>query len=99
MATHGTHTLTGVLSLVPNPCTTRPCLPGLALAVVVGPTPYFLTRNGKLCRDDDALGRRAPVGAKVRVSGAVETSRDVNDCLFHTIEFVSLLPARGDPPG
>jgi hypothetical protein len=91
MATQRAQTLTGVLTLVPNPCTTRPCLPGMALAIVVGPTPYFLTRNGTLCRDVHAWGRHAPTpGTEVTVSGEVETRTDVNDCVFRTIELVSL---------
>ena len=91
MVSHNQQTITGTLTLVPNPCTTRPCLPGMAFAVVVGHTPYFLAKNGKLCMNDYAWGPSAPrPGAQVTATGAVEEKHDINDCLFRTIEVASL---------
>jgi len=83
--------ITGVLTLVPNPSTTRPCLPGMAFAIVVGTIPYFLCRNGKLLMSDSTWGHSAPaLGTRVTAVGEVEEKRDVNACLFRTIEISSL---------
>lgn len=80
-------TLRGTLELVPNPCTTRPCIPGLALAVVVDGVPYFLTENEALCMHDRDWGRELPApGKPVAVTGELQTRLDVNDCRFLTIE-------------
>jgi hypothetical protein len=83
--------ITGVFTLVPNPCTTRPCLPGMAWAVVVGDTPYFLAKDGKLCRQNDAWDGSAPApGALVTATGTVKEEYDINHCLFRTLEPTSL---------
>ncbi len=80
-------TLRGTLEFVPNPCTTRPCIPGLALAVVVDGVPYFLTDNEALCMHGSDRGRELPASGKpVVVTGEVETRLDVNDCRFLTID-------------
>jgi hypothetical protein len=91
MAIEKQQTLVGTLTLVPNPCTTRPCLPGMAFAVVVGHTPYFLTKDGRLCMSNYAWAPTAPaLGDQVTATGVVAENLDVNDCQFRVIEFTSL---------
>jgi hypothetical protein len=91
MANGKRQTLVGTLTLVPNPCTTRPCVPGMAFAVIVGDTPYFLTKDGRLCMSNYAWAPTAPtLGAQVTATGVVAENSDVNDCLFRVIEFTSL---------
>ena len=83
---------TGKLELVPNPCTTKPCLPGLALAVVVDDrVPYFFTRNGRL-QMQNAVDLPSP-GERVVAVGQVTDQKDVNDNVFKTLEFTSLTRA------
>ena len=84
-------TIRGTLELVPNPCTTRPCIPGLALAVVVDGVPYFLTENEALCMQGRNWSRELPdPGEPVAVTGEVEAQLDVNDCRFLTIEVAGI---------
>jgi hypothetical protein len=83
---------TGKLELVPNPCTTRPCLPGLAFAVIVDDrVPYFLTRDGRFLMQN-AIDLPSP-GERVVAVGHVSNQRDVNNNAFKTIEFTSLTRA------
>jgi hypothetical protein len=83
---------TGKLELVPNPCTTRPCLPGLAFAVVVDDrVPYFLTRDGRL-QMQNAVDLPSP-GERVVAVGCVRDQKDVNGNAFKILEFTSLTRA------
>jgi hypothetical protein len=80
---------TGKLEFLPNPCTTKPCLPGLALAVVSADgVTYFLTRDGKF-QMQPAAGMPSP-GEKVLAIGDVHEQVDVNARPFKTIDFTSL---------
>ena len=83
---------TGKLELVPNPCTTKPCLPGLAFAVVVDDrVPYFLTRDGRL-QMQNAVDLPSP-GERVVAVGYVRDQKDVNGNAFKSLEFTSLTRA------
>lgn len=85
-------TITGKLELVPNPCTTKPCLPGLAHAVIVDDrVPYFLTRDGRL-QMQNAVDLPSP-GERVVAVGHVRDQKDVNNNAFKTLEFASLTRA------
>jgi hypothetical protein len=79
---------TGKLELVPNPCTTKPCLPGLAFAVIADRVPHFLTRNGRFYMQN-AADLPSP-GETVVAAGVVHEQKDVNGNTFKTIEFTSL---------
>jgi hypothetical protein len=84
--------LTGKLDLVPNPCTTQPCLPGLAFAVIVDDrVPYFLTRDGRFLMQN-AADLLSP-GESVVAVGHVSDQKDVNNNAFKTLEFTSLTRA------
>ena len=83
---------TGKLELVPNPCTTRPCLPSLAFAVIVDDrVPYFLTRGGRF-QMQNAVDLPSP-GERVVAVGNVRDQKDVNGNAFKTLEFTSLTRA------
>ena len=85
--------ITGKLELVPNPCTTKPCLPGLAFAVVVDDrVPYFLTNDGRF-QMQNAVNLPSP-GEIVVAVGRVDDQKDVNDNAFKTLEFTSLTRAK-----
>ena len=85
--------ITGKLELVPNPCTTKPCLPGLAFAVVVDDrVPYFLTSDGRF-QMQNAVNLPSP-GEIVVAVGRVDDQKDVNDNAFKTLEFTSLTRAK-----
>ena len=75
----------GRLVLVPNPCTTDPCLPGLAVALEQAGTTLLLARQGRWLTEADtppgwspALGLRLgdALGQIVTVAGAVSDSSD-----------------------
>ena len=82
----------GKLELVPNPCTTKPCLPGLAFAVIVDDrVPYFLTRDGRFLMQN-AVDLPLP-GERVVAVGHVCDRKDVNNNAFKTVEYTSLTRA------
>jgi hypothetical protein len=81
--------MTGKLELLPNPCTTKPCLPGLAFAVVGDDrVPYFLTRNGRFCMQN--VQDLPSPGERVVVVGDRQEQKDVNGNSFKTIEITSI---------
>ena len=80
---------TGKLELLPNPCTTKPCLPGLALAVVSEDrVARFLTRNGRFYMQPTA-DLPSP-GERVVVVGTLREQKDVDGKSFQTIEVSSV---------
>lgn len=87
-------TITGTLTVLPNPCTTRPCLPGTALAVVGdNNVRYFLTRGGRFYAGEtsEENGMPAP-GEPVVASGSVQEQHDIAGNTFTTIEVATLQP-------
>ncbi len=89
-----TGTLTGRYVLVPNPCTTDPCLPGLAYAVNSGGREYFLTTQGRWSDRARTWGDFRPSeNAMVTVTGRVEQRTDIHGEAFLTIEVESLVRA------
>lgn len=81
----------GALVLTPNPCTTQPCLPGMALAVDTGDGPCFLTRKGTWLMDPSTLGPAAvAIGDMVRVTGSVNQAVDVRGEAFRMVEVDSV---------
>ena len=86
-------TVTGKYVLLPNPCTTRPCLPGMAYAIESGGQQLFLTRAGRWSASALTWGDFAPdVGDTVTVVGQVSQRTDVRGQPFFTIEVESLVP-------
>lgn len=88
-------TITGTYVFVPNPCTTEPCLPGMAYAVRSATQCVFLTAGGRWL--DTALewqGWTPQVGAAVTVAGKVTQRTDVRGQPFLTMEVETLTPAQ-----
>ncbi len=80
--------ITGKLELLPNPCTTKPCLPALAFAVVdEDRVAHFLSRDGRFVLH--AADLPSP-GEQVVAVGEVHEQQDVNGKTFKTIELASL---------
>ena len=85
--------ITGKLELLPNPCTTKPCLPGLAFAVVADDrVPHFLTRDGRFVMH--SAGDLPSPGEKVVVVGDVHEQQDVNGKTFKSIELRTVRPVQ-----
>jgi len=88
------NTITGRYSCVPNPCTTDPCLPGMAYAVLADDTCYYITIGGYWFSENRSWGAYTPEpGDPVTVTGRLQEQEDVSGNLFYTIEAVSLRPA------
>lgn len=89
------NTVTGRYSYIANPCTTDPCLPGLAYAVSANDTYYYLTIDGILLFENRSWGRYTPMPDDlVMVTGYLKEERDIFDRPFHIIEIVSLYPKK-----
>lgn len=84
-------TITGFYTLAPNPCTTTPCLPGLAYALQAGGEQWFVTLDGHWFADDRSWsGYRPEPGDRVTISGPVGERTDVRGEPFRVIEAVTL---------
>jgi len=84
-------TLSGRYMLVPNPCTTEPCLPGMAYAVEADGQCFFLVQDGRLLPYSHAWNGWAPAVADVvSVTGAIRQQIDVRGNPYFTIEVIQL---------
>jgi hypothetical protein len=85
-------TINGTLTLLPNPCTTQPCLPGMAFAVLGDDSvQYFLTRDGGFYMLGSGESNNLPEpGEPVVASGDVQEQHDIAGKAFKTIELTSL---------
>lgn len=84
-------TARGPLVLAPNPCTTEPCLPGMALAIDVGGELCFVTHQGSWQADTGALGHPGlTVGQVVVANGTMKEITDVRGKVFRAIEVNSI---------
>ena len=80
---------------VPNPCTTRPCLPGLAYAVECEGRTDILTIAGRWSPDSRSwLGWTPSLGERIRVLGRIAHHVDIRGEPFWTIEPRSVVPCR-----
>ena len=85
--------ITGRYTLVPNPCTTEPCLPGMAYAVEAAGQCYFLTIAGRWSDQARSWKDWTPVpGDTVTVIGQVTRRSDIYGNPFLTVEADSLIP-------
>src|SRR5688572_22001144 len=91
MTSQAAQTITGTLTLLPSPCTTEPCLPGMALAIVtVGDAQYFLAKNGGFLQDLAGGGPMPQPGDTVVASGTTHDKRDTAGATFTILEFTTL---------
>lgn len=88
------HTVTGIYSCVSNPCTTKPCLPGMVFAVQADRT-YYLAMQGHLIFENLSWEGYAPEpGAIVSVAGYLSKHEDIHGDKFFKIEIIYLKPAK-----
>ncbi len=88
-----TTTLTGRYAFVPNPCTTQPCLPGMAFAVECAGQCFLLTQSGRWSDHPwISQGWSPAVGNSVSVTGRVTQHTDIRGDSFFTIEVEALRP-------
>ena len=90
-----TITIVGKYSLVGNPCTTDPCLPGIVSAVIANDKCYYLTVNGRWFWSGDTLsweGYTPSEGDYVIVEGYLSEKIDIFNKSFYEIEVISLKP-------
>lgn len=91
-------TLTGTYTLLANPCSTKPCLPGLAYAVVAD-NAYFPTLHGNLLVATHSWGAFTPQpGDKVAITGIVQYKNDAFGKPFRIIEVEKVKPATEPAP-
>lgn len=85
-------TISGRYVLAPNPCTTEPCLPGMAYAVESGGRDFFLTVGGRWSAEARRWSGWTPEpGDAVKVTGRVEERTDIRGGAFLTIEVETLV--------
>ncbi len=88
-----TATLVGRYALVPSPCTTEPCLPGMVYAIESAGQFYLLAALGRWSeRPFEWNGWTPALGDLVRVSGQIKTSRSIRGEPFLVIEVESMTP-------
>lgn len=87
-------TLTGRYAFMPNPCTTEPCLPGMAYALESDGQCFFLMLDGRWLDQAHAWKGWIPVlGDAVSVTGNVRQQIDIRGNPFFIIEVESMVPA------
>ncbi len=85
--------ISGRYVFVPNPCITKPCLPGMAFAVESGGELLFIAIGGQWSSEPRSWGDYRPqAGDRVIVSGQVHTCVDTNGQPFRVIEVKSVAP-------
>jgi len=86
--------ITGHYTLTGNPCTTTPCLPGMACAVSVNERNIYLTVNDNFLPESQSWDNYTPqVGDKVILTGYLRENIDINGDPYQTLEVVSLKQA------
>jgi hypothetical protein len=87
--------ITGRYSYIGNPCTTEPCLPGMAYAVVANDKYYYITIEDHWLSENRSWDGYMPeLDDLVTVAGYLGEKKDVFGKPFYTIEVVSLQPAK-----
>lgn len=88
-------TISGRYVFVPNPCTTEPCLPGMAYAIESDEGEcFFLTLGGSWSdRPFDWNGWKPSLGEVICAKGKISRQTDRKGNLFATIEVEALAPA------
>jgi hypothetical protein len=100
LRTPGSSILTGRCVFVPNPCTTMPCLPGMAWAVETEKRLYYLTSGGHWSAEDSPWGGYTPrVGDHISVIGRVSSHQDARGESYWIVEVESVKPAAPEGAG
>jgi hypothetical protein len=91
----GLKTITGRYSHVGNFCTTDPCLPGMAYAVLANEKCYYITVNDRWISENRPWDEYTPQPNDiVTITGYLKEKKDVFGKPFQTIEVVSLKQAK-----
>jgi hypothetical protein len=82
----------GIYTLVPNPCLTQPCLPGMAGAVKTGEGIYFLLKDGHFTDDGFFWEDVSPQhGDTLIINGIPDTMTDVKGEEFKVMKMISII--------
>lgn len=82
----------GIYTLVPNPCVTQPCLPGMAGAVKMGKTIYYLLKDDHFTDDGFFWGDVSPQhGDTLIIKGVPGTMTDIKGEEFKVIKMISVI--------
>lgn len=84
---HPVKEISGIYVLEPNPCLTKPCLPGVIPAIRTEKKIYFLVIEGHYA-DEPFIwqGKQPKVGEAIRLKGRICTKTDINNEEFYIIE-------------
>lgn len=83
----GRQTVAGRWAFVPEPCTTWPCLPGMAWALQADDGRLLIVTTGGRWSDRPPAGRAPPQpGERVVLEGCASARTDVNGRPFGVIE-------------
>ena len=78
--------------LIPNPCLTQPCLPGMAYALSAEEKNYFLTVNGRLFSENLRWKHYNPrLNDRITKSGYIRKRNDIFGTPFFLLETLSLI--------
>lgn len=83
--------IVGQYIFVPNPCTTQPCLPGMAYAIWADDILYFVKANDSFLEKTHTWDDFTPaVGDLLEATGYVHQEQDIAGQLFFTLEIVTV---------
>ena len=87
-----TRTVQGRCVFVPNPCTTQPCLPGMAHALLADDGElWFITRGGQWSDQPPRVGARTlHVGERLVLTGEASERSDAFGRPYRLIEAASV---------
>lgn len=84
-------TVSGEYCYIENPCTTRPCLPGMVYALRTEDNYYYLSVQGHLVSESLSWRGFSPqTGEQVTASGRLSRQEDIFGKSYHKIELLSL---------
>jgi len=84
-------TLTGMYCLAGNPCTTKPCLPGIAPALFAEEKYYSLTLNDSWLPENRSWHGYIPQpNDPITVTGSLQKREDIFGYPYQTIEVATL---------
>lgn len=82
----------GIYNLEPNPCLTRPCLPGMTGAVKTENAIYFILKDGHFTGDGFFWEDVSPQhGDTLIINGIPDTMTDINGEEFKVIKMISVM--------
>ncbi len=87
-----TKRIKGIFSILPNPCLTKPCLPGLVQALTAEKSIYYLVSDGHFVEESFVWKDCSPMaGESVSVQGLVSERKDVYGQKFRIVEVIAII--------